>query len=315
MGSGGTAESVAVGDFNGDRHRGHAGVRGERLAERAQDVAFADFDRDGRLDVLAGRGAGVEVWRNTADGFQFSGPQATSVSRSRTEAPPRSRDPGVVPPPPMGSGSPVLVGTAESVAVGDFNGDTAFPDIAVQPGHRPAAAGVLGRSCSPGSSSSERAHGRGGRDRGPARRHGTASPGSAGDFRTAAIFPPPRLGHGIRRRRSWPRPGNAAFDQLLDVTWTRHAAHPENASRCRALLGDPGRPYVAGAGPGKPSRGALRSFHGLSHRHVFGVPMLGHARWTCRTVRRRGAGMLAPRGALDPRVVLAAVTDGQGRAR
>ena len=39
-----------------------------------QDVAFADFDRDGRLDVLAGRGAGVEVWRNTG-GFQFT--QAT----------------------------------------------------------------------------------------------------------------------------------------------------------------------------------------------------------------------------------------------
>lgn len=68
------------------------------------DVALADFDRDGRIDVLAGRADSLEIWQNVAP-FQFKRRTISSL-------------------PASGVGSP------EAVAVGDFNGDT-FPDVAV----------------------------------------------------------------------------------------------------------------------------------------------------------------------------------------
>jgi len=68
------------------------------------DVALADFDRDGRVDILVGRKAGLEIWRNLG-GFKFTADTRPDL--------------------------PVAVGPAgEAVAVGDFNGDT-FPDVAV----------------------------------------------------------------------------------------------------------------------------------------------------------------------------------------
>jgi len=68
------------------------------------DVALADFDRDGRVDILAGRAARLEIWRNQGN-FQFK-------DDSRPDL-------------------PAAYGPAgEAVAVADFDGDT-FPDVAV----------------------------------------------------------------------------------------------------------------------------------------------------------------------------------------
>jgi len=68
------------------------------------DVALADFDRDGRIDVLAGRVDSLEIWQNVAP-FQFKKRTISNLPSSG-------------------------VSGAEAVAVGDFNGDT-FPDVAV----------------------------------------------------------------------------------------------------------------------------------------------------------------------------------------
>lgn len=76
------------------------------------DVALADFDRDGRPDILAGRGStsgqsifsSIEVWMNQG-GFTFT--QQT------------------LPDLPTG-----YIGAPEGVAVGDVNGDS-WPDVAV----------------------------------------------------------------------------------------------------------------------------------------------------------------------------------------
>ena len=83
-------------------------------ADSFQDVALADFDRDGRVDILAGRRftsgpttpsfSSLEIWMNRG-GFTFKQQTFPDLPTSN-------------------------IGYPEGVAVGDVNGDT-WPDVAV----------------------------------------------------------------------------------------------------------------------------------------------------------------------------------------
>jgi len=116
--------AAAVGDLDGDGapevvisdNQGLRAYRGSAIGSwvqlpffisgNYQAIALVDFDRDGRLDVVAGHAnadGGIDVWRNVPGGFALE---------------PSSGLPNFV------------VGTIEELAVGDFDGNT-FPDLAI----------------------------------------------------------------------------------------------------------------------------------------------------------------------------------------